>query len=351
MGRLQRFIESQIPGVHVHSVMVGESPAADTMHGFLGNVNDQVEEACAALAADTKLAGGFNAVGFSQGGQFLRAVVQRCGGGGGGGGGGGVGGGVGGEVGGRGDGRGGARSAGSASLAAPSGGLKVKRLITMGGQHQGVASIPGCDTFSGTAGSSLFCKAAEAAVTTAVYSRYTRSSVVQAQYFKDPARISQYLEYNPFLPDVNNEKEVKNEAYKTNLAALEELVLIRFTNDTVVVPRDSAWFSTYAPGAGTGRVVPLREQQMYTEDWLGLRALDDKGALTMSDCPGNHMQFSDEWFKENVIDKYLRDDDSVGGGKMGGERGEGGAEGSTLAWGVEGDAGWEGEVAAAATER
>ncbi len=66
-----------------------------------------------------------------------------------------------------------------------------------------------------------------------------------------------------------------------------------------------------------------------TEDWLGLRALDERGALVMSDCPGDHMQFSDEWFKVNVIDKYLRDDGGAGDGE-GLVRGEGG-EGATAA--------------------
>ena len=33
MGRLQRFVEAALPGVYVRSVMVGESPKADTMHG------------------------------------------------------------------------------------------------------------------------------------------------------------------------------------------------------------------------------------------------------------------------------------------------------------------------------
>ena len=54
------------------------------------NVNDQIEYAHSVLAADPKLAGGFNAIGFSQGcipflpprsltkgGQFLRAYVER----------------------------------------------------------------------------------------------------------------------------------------------------------------------------------------------------------------------------------------------------------------------------------
>jgi palmitoyl-protein thioesterase len=54
--------------VYVRSVMVGDSAAADTMHGFFGSVNQQVDEVCATLAADKQLAGGFNAVGFSQAG-------------------------------------------------------------------------------------------------------------------------------------------------------------------------------------------------------------------------------------------------------------------------------------------
>jgi len=313
MGHLQRFVEAALPGVYVRSIMVGDNTVEDTMHGFFGNVNSQVEEACQALAADPQLAGGFNAVGFSQGGQFLRALVQRCGGGNG---------------------------------TTGSGLLKVKQLITLGGQHQGVSATPGCDTLysssspsaaasssvsaaasfdsaASASSASLFCRAAEAAINTAVYSRYTRSSVVQAQYFKDPAQYPNYLKFNPFLPDVNNELELKNEVYKANLMALERLVLIRFTEDTTVVPRDSSWFSTYAPGGGgtAGEVlVPLREQALYTEDWLGLKALDERGALVMSDCPGAHMQFSDAWFTTNVIDKYLRGgvddvvlDEGVGG--------------------------------------
>jgi len=35
------------------------------------NVNDQVAEACHKIASDSKLHKGYNAIGFSQGGQFL----------------------------------------------------------------------------------------------------------------------------------------------------------------------------------------------------------------------------------------------------------------------------------------
>ncbi|CAG9793971.1 unnamed protein product [Diatraea saccharalis] len=67
------------------------------------NPNKQVEIACNQLAADPKLKDGFNAIGFSQGSQFLRALVQRCG-----------------------------------------DQLSIKNLISLGGQHQGVYGIPHC---------------------------------------------------------------------------------------------------------------------------------------------------------------------------------------------------------------
>jgi len=277
MGRLRRFIESRIPGVYVHSVMVGANPTLDTLHGYFGDVNAQVAEQCATLLAEPRLARGFYALGFSQGSQFIRALTQRCGGG---------------AV--PGDGR-----------------LIVKRLVTMGGQHAGVSDVPRCDAFESSDAGSAACRAAEAFVRAAAYAPFARSNVVQAQYFRDPGRVSAYLASNPFLPDVNNELAEKKASYRANLLALERLVLIRFANDTIVVPRDSAWFGAYADGAtpgGGGRVVEMRDSRAYAEDWIGLKTLDESGRLVMFDCPGEHMHFADEWFEEHVIDPHLRDD-------------------------------------------
>ena len=46
-----------------------------------------------------------------------------------------------------------------------------------------------------------------------------------------------YLASNIFLPDINNEREVKNATYADNLASLERLVLYRFEKEYTVVPR------------------------------------------------------------------------------------------------------------------
>lgn len=275
MGHLKSVMESRVPDLYVHNVMVGPNPWVDTVEGFFGNVNHQVKEQCARLLAEPRLAEGFYAVGFSQGSQFIRAVVERCGGG---------------ER--PGDGR-----------------LIVKRLVTMGGQHAGVSDLPGCVAYERNATLSAYCRAAESAVRAAVYSFPARNAVVQAQYFRDPLRAETYLARNAFLPDVNNEGALKNPAYKANLLRLERFVMVRFSEDTVVVPKDSAWFGAFREGTGVAEndVVPLRQSRLYAEDWLGLRALDESGRLVMFDCPGQHMAFGDEWFFTNVFEPHLLD--------------------------------------------
>ena len=43
----------------------------DMANGFFMNVNYQVQQVCDKLENDPKLKSGYNAIGFSQGGQFL----------------------------------------------------------------------------------------------------------------------------------------------------------------------------------------------------------------------------------------------------------------------------------------
>lgn len=62
----------------MYSVEIGSNEIIDEISGFIGNVNSQVSSVCQILKSDPNLAGGFHAVGFSQGGQFLRAYIERC---------------------------------------------------------------------------------------------------------------------------------------------------------------------------------------------------------------------------------------------------------------------------------
>ena len=64
-------VEKEVPGIYVHSIQIGNDFIEDTLNGFFMNVNDQITEVCANLSVNTNLQNGFNAMGFSQGGQFL----------------------------------------------------------------------------------------------------------------------------------------------------------------------------------------------------------------------------------------------------------------------------------------
>ena len=132
-----------------------------------------------------------------------------------------------------------------------------------------------------------------------------RFLLCQAQYFRDPAQLSTYLSINLFLASVNNEIPVKNFTYRDNLASLETFVLILFSEDKTVVPKESAWFGSEAPPdpdddnlqfsgeqtvmSNRPTIIPLRLHPIYTEDWIGLRQLDEEDRLVFETCDGEHM--------------------------------------------------------------
>lgn len=160
----------------------------------------------------------------------------------------------------------------------------VRRLITFGSQHAGVAAIPQCapDTVRGqfdfnsldldnfirsleqeimprTKG---WCNLMQAVATRGVYAPYVRDHLIQAQYYKDPKQLDNYLKKNIFLPDINNELPQKNERYANNLRTLDRFVMIMFSNDTMVFPKESAWFGFVDQ---YNAIVPLQKQPLYTE--------------------------------------------------------------------------------------
>eukprot|EP01098_Paradermamoeba_levis_P003379 TRINITY_DN1549_c0_g1_i1.p1 TRINITY_DN1549_c0_g1~~TRINITY_DN1549_c0_g1_i1.p1 ORF type:complete len:296 (+),score=82.90 TRINITY_DN1549_c0_g1_i1:66-953(+) len=258
LGRLQKVIEAQIPGVYVHSIKIGKNEGEDAENGFLMNINKQVDIACAQLANDTKLAGGFNAVGFSQGSQFLRAYVQRC------------------------------------------NKPPIKNLISVGGQHQGVFGFPRCLGENVT-----LCDYVRKLLNLGAYIGWIQNHLAQAEYWQDPFNMAEYEKYSVFLADINNQKATKNPQYKQNLLTLNNFVLVKFLKDSMVQPRESEWFGFYKPGQDK-EIIDLRDSDLYKQDWLGLQQLDKQGKLKFLEVDGDHLQFSEQWFIDNVITPYFK---------------------------------------------
>lgn len=232
------------PGTFVYNIRLDTSAYADQRASFFGNLTTQLEQVCADLASHPILstAPAVDALGFSQGGQFLRAYVQRC------------------------------------------NSPPVRSLVTFGSQHNGITQFQTCGPRD------WLCNGANALLRGGAWSAFTQSRLVPAQYFRDPEDMEKYLEHSNFLADINNEREVKNEKYAENLKTLENFVMYLFDEDVTVVPKESGWF---AEVNGT-EVTPLKERTIYTENWLGLKELDEAGKLKFLTTEGGHMRLSDE---------------------------------------------------------
>ena len=90
------------------------------------------------------------------------------------------------------------------------------------------------------------------------YVDFVQSFLVQAQYWHDPLHFDTYVEKSQFIAEVNNEKAVKNETYAVNLASLENFVMVKHNQDSMVEPRESSHFEFYTPGQ-SDVILPLKE--------------------------------------------------------------------------------------------
>ncbi|KAJ8610259.1 hypothetical protein MRB53_038662 [Persea americana] len=244
------------PGTYVYNIRLSNDSDTDRRATFFGNLTEQLAQVCNDLATHPVLgrAAAVNAMGFSQGGNFLRGYVERC------------------NV------------------------PPVRSLVTFGSQHGGISSFQKCGP------TDWLCKAASGLLASNTWSDFVQGRLVPAQYYRDPEDLDSYLEHSNFLADINNERARKNATYKANLASLAKFAMIVFEDDTTVHPKESGWFAESNETAGT--VTLLRDRQIYKDDWLGLKALDDKGALEFKTVPGAHMAISEEVFNA-TFKKYF----------------------------------------------
>ncbi|KAK2616911.1 hypothetical protein QQS21_000289 [Conoideocrella luteorostrata] len=243
LAEIAQLAHAIAPGILVHIVNPNKDGGDDRTATFFGNVTEQVQTVCDQLASDPILstAPAIDAIGFSQGGQFLRGYIERC------------------------------------------NFPPVRNLITFGSQHNGITEFRECGT------TDLLCQGAMALLRFNVWSAFVQGRVVPAQYFRSTEgdAYRSYLDSSNFLADINNERDLKNKKYKKNLASLDNFVMYLFANDTVSIPKESSWFGEIT---GDGNHTPLKEQPIYKEDWLGLKKLDEKGALKFKTIEGDHMQ-------------------------------------------------------------
>ena len=149
------------PGTFVYNISV---TGADRSPIFFGNVSSQLATVCDTLASHPVLstAPAIDAIGFSQGGQFLRGYVERC------------------------------------------NNPPIRSLVTFGSHHNGISKFKECES------TDWRCRSEMALLRFNLWSAFAQSFFVPAQYFRDPEDYQSYLDGSGFLADINNEREHKN---------------------------------------------------------------------------------------------------------------------------------------------
>ena len=134
-----------------------------------------------------------------------------------------------------------------------------------------------------------------------LYSKIFRDSLSVAQFWRD-VNYSYYLEWNQFLPYINNEIET-NETLKRkkNFMGIENVYLYASPADELIAPWQSSHFGFYDEYNQT--IIPMKEQLIYKKDLFGLKSLGER--LHLIEIPNvKH----GEWIRnKELIRKYILD--------------------------------------------
>ncbi|ANM66489.1 alpha/beta-Hydrolases superfamily protein [Arabidopsis thaliana] len=170
----------------------------------------------------------------------------------------------------------------------------VINYISLGGPHAGIAKIPKCN-------SGPICAIGEALLKLEVYTDFVQDHIAPSGYIKIPGEISKYLEHSKYLPKLNNERpDERNSTFKDRFTNLHNLVLVMFESDTMLIPKETAWFGYYED-EGFDTLLSAQQTKLYREDWIGLKALDAAGKVKFESVLGDHLSISDEEVVEFVV--------------------------------------------------
>ncbi|CAI2378042.1 unnamed protein product [Moneuplotes crassus] len=158
----------------------------------------------------------------------------------------------------------------------------VRNLVTFGGPHMGVSFVP---TFpkESKLGSTLAW-----IVNKIVYYRMTQYFLAPADFWRDPNNQEGYFEYSRFLAEANNEKNF-DQRRKDQWLKLQHATFVMWDNDTTIIPKESSWWGMYSPDL---KLLSRFETDLYKNDLIGLKTLEESGRAEFISIPGDHMEYT-----------------------------------------------------------
>lgn len=240
MGRLVKQIQGQVQN---KIFCIDSGPGTKSL---LSSFKGQLDNACKIVASksdELNLKNGFIMMGLSQGGLIARGVIEYC------------------DM-----------------------GQYVKKLITFGGPHQGVAQIP-------HTGQNFFDNIVNKIADWAVYAGWVQNLVGPAGYFHRIDSEKTYFDSKIVLADLNNVGATKNPQYVARMKALDAVVLVMFSKDTMIIPKETAHFGYYSD-SNKKSITNLEDSNIIKEDLIGMASLVAAGKVHKHEVDGDHLQFS-----------------------------------------------------------
>ena len=205
----------------------------------------QSKQACDIINSDSNFHGNFSIVTLSQGAVIARYIITHC----------------------------------------PLKGT-VRKLVTIGGPLMGVSMVPKClhgsICFALKKFAGLFCR-----------TKWVQNNVGPAGYYFDNTQRGASTE---FLDLINNKE--RDTVIKERMLQLEKMVLIKYHNDTMIYPKETAWFEMLDENE---KVIKYNETKLYKEDLIGLKELNEKGKVEFIAWYGEHMEYTMEDLDNYVI--------------------------------------------------
>merc|ERR1712195_261861 len=247
-------------GTYSVCIPTGPDLNSDTNNGFFMTMNDNVDVFAKAIANDTNLSQGFNAIGFSQGNSVVRGYIQK--------------------------------------YNSP----PISTFLSVHGTVVGVASFPKCDP-SGPLGK--ICKLLDQYVVGPfAYTKFVQGLLFQADYFRDPKQInSTAYKTNSALAKWNNEGiDGVDASIKVNFGRTKRYAMIKAEKDTMIYPNDGEWWGAFAADGVTR--LSMKETEWYKKDLFGLKTADEAGKIFFNSTTGDHLQFTEEQLM-GWVDQYF----------------------------------------------
>jgi palmitoyl-protein thioesterase len=242
MNGVETWVKADFPGIYTKNIEVGNGKE----DSWFMPINQQVEAFAKAVQSDPNLTKGFNLICHSQGGMLARAYVERY------------------------------------------NNPPVYNLITWSSPHAGVYGVPDFNAICPDQDCPWLNEIMSALMEGKA--EFLQDHIAFAAYWRDPMNVTEFKAHNRFLTDINNMRESKNATYKAHLSSLNTFLMMFTTQDAIVIPKQSPQFAFYADGS-MSKLVPLKQTDTYTGDWIGLQTLDKAGKLLLHQCNCSHQDY------------------------------------------------------------